>query len=55
MTLCEIKRKDIAREIGRIQRMVSTPEYICNKCLRSAAKKKFLCKPSALEQLGYKA
>jgi hypothetical protein len=52
MTLCEIKKKDIAREVDRIQRMVTEPEYICNKCLRSAAKKKFLCKPSSLEDLG---
>lgn len=51
MTLCEIKRKDIPREIERIQKMVTQPEYICNKCLRSAAKKKFLCQPSSLEQL----
>jgi hypothetical protein len=55
MTLCEIKRKDIVREIDRIQRMVTEPEYICSKCLRSAAKKKFLCKPSALEHLGSEA
>jgi hypothetical protein len=55
MTLCEIKRKDIVREIDRIQRMVSEPEFICSKCLRSAAKRKFLCKPSALEQLGSEA
>ena len=55
MTLCEIKKKDIVREIDRIQRMVAEPEYICGKCLRSASKKKFLCKPTALEQLGSEA
>jgi hypothetical protein len=51
MTLCEIKRKDIPKEVERIQKMVTEPEYICSKCLRSAAKKKFLCQPSSLEQL----
>lgn len=52
MTLCEIKKKDIIREVERIQRMVTEPEYICSKCLRSASKRKYLCKPSSLEQLG---
>lgn len=52
MTLCEIKKKDIPHEVERIQRMVTEPEYICSKCLRSASKSKFLCKPSAVDQLG---
>jgi len=52
MTLCEIKKKDIPREIDRIQKMITEPEYICSKCLRSASKQKYLCKPSSFEQLG---
>lgn len=55
MTLCEIKRKDFSREIDKIQKMVNNPEFICKKCLRSASKKKFLCKPSTIDELAHLA
>jgi len=55
MTLCEIKRKDINKDPKRLIKMLEQPEYVCQKCLRSASKKKYLCKPSSLFDLGQKS
>ena len=42
--LCKWSKKKIRRETGRLQHIVSAPRYLCRKCARVAADKRYLCK-----------
>jgi hypothetical protein len=50
-TLCKIKKRGLSKEAALIYKVVHDAEYICEKCLRSARKKKHLCQPVALKSL----
>ena len=47
-TMCKVKPKDFKELEGEILEQVSSPKYICRKCLRVASKKSRLCKPKKL-------
>jgi hypothetical protein len=47
-TLCKMKKNMIDEHFIEIKNIVNNPKYICKRCLRVAAKKKFLCKPTKL-------
>ena len=47
-TLCELK-KTLKRDFGAFVSLVKSPTHVCQKCGRSANKKKLLCKPLRLE------
>lgn len=46
--LCAWKKDDIADRRAKLEKIVGKPEYICTRCARVAAKKKYLCKPEKL-------
>jgi len=47
-TLCKWKRREIDERFAELREIVTQPRYVCGKCGRAAAKKKWLCKPKAL-------
>lgn len=47
-SLCKVKKSQRGELAGEIVETVSHPRYICEKCLRVAAKKKHLCSPRRL-------
>lgn len=48
-TLCKAKKSHHAELREEILKAVNQPKYICRKCLRLAAKKKYLCSPERLD------
>ncbi len=46
--LCKIKKEQYQAQLSTIVKLVSSPKYLCMKCLRSASEKNVLCKPSKL-------
>lgn len=47
-SLCKVKKSQRGELADEIVETVSHPRYICEKCLRVAAKKKHLCSPRRL-------
>jgi hypothetical protein len=55
-TLCEVKRKDIARHFDATAAALrdgeqASPGYLCRDCLRYSCDKKRLCDPISLKKL----
>lgn len=48
-TLCKAKKSHHSELREEILQAVRQPKYICRKCLRVAAKKKYLCSPERLD------
>ena len=46
--LCKWRPEQIAAQLPKFSRMVRQPRFVCLRCGRAAAKKKWLCKPSPL-------
>jgi len=52
-TLCKLSKASKGkRDLKKISEALSEPKHVCEKCLRVANKKKFLCKPESLSELG---
>jgi hypothetical protein len=47
-TICEWSQDDIAKDFGKLKKMVQNPQFVCKNCGRAAEKKKWLCKPKRL-------
>jgi len=50
-TLCELKRKDIAKFIDALLEQKATHGYLCRECLRFFPDKKRLCEPVSLKKI----
>lgn len=52
--LCALSKqsKNKRRDPAKIKEALSAPKFVCDKCLRMASKKKFLCTPLPLESIG---
>jgi len=48
-SLCKWKSDHIWEDFDQLRKIVRKPKYVCRKCARSASKKKWLCKPTALK------
>lgn len=48
-TLCDWKKSEIIADWEELRFIVREPKYACQSCARSAAKKKYLCKPRHLK------
>ena len=46
--LCAWSRDDINGKRDKLAKIVSDPGYVCARCARVSAKKKYLCKPEKL-------
>lgn len=44
-SLCQLKSREIEKNLREIMREVTKPKYVCEKCARAAREKKHLCKP----------
>lgn len=47
-TLCELNKKEIKELEQEIIKLVKVPKFLCEKCVRVSADKKYLCKPHKL-------
>lgn len=50
-TLCELKRKDIAKFMDALLEQKATHGYLCRECLRFFPDKKRLCDPVAWRKI----
>jgi len=46
--LCKIKKSEIEPLLHDLIPVITSPKFICLKCLRVASGKKWLCKPKKL-------
>lgn len=44
-SLCQLKSKEIEKNLRDVMKEVAKPRYVCEKCARAAREKKLLCKP----------
>lgn len=58
-TLCELKRKDIAKHFEATLESLREPDaelgYLCRDCLRFSCDKKRLCEPMSLKKLQHES
>ena len=47
-TLCKWKQDEIEKNFDALRDMVANPKYVCRRCGRAVAKKKWVCKPAPL-------
>ncbi len=47
-SLCSFKRSALADNFVQVQKIVSSPKFICPKCARVANESNFLCKAKKL-------
>lgn len=50
-TLCELKRKEVAKFVEALSEEGPTHGYLCRRCLRFYPEKKRLCEPMSLKKL----
>ncbi len=50
-TLCELKRKEIARQFEAVLEAQPTSGYLCRDCLRYSNEKKRLCEPVSIKKI----
>jgi len=48
MKMCKYSKNDINDSFEDLKKKVSSPRYICRKCIRVAESKDCLCKPEKL-------
>ena len=48
-TLCKWKKDDLADDFSSLLEAVKGAKFVCMKCGRAAAAKKWLCKPKKLD------
>ena len=51
-TLCKWDRDEIERDLKELRKIVGSPKFVCRRCGRAVAKKKFVCKPISLADGG---
>lgn len=44
-SLCQLKSKEIEKNLHEIMKEIAKPKYVCERCARAAREKKHLCKP----------
>ncbi len=42
--LCKLKKTDIGKSFGEIEKHILNPQFICKKCIRVSNDKNLLCK-----------
>jgi hypothetical protein len=47
--LCKWKASRIEKDLAKVRKIVAQPRYLCTKCARVAADKKYLCHPERLD------
>ena len=47
-TLCDLSKKEIKEIDKELRKIVASPQYICEKCVRVSSDKNLLCKPQKL-------
>ncbi len=48
-TFCDFTKSEIDLYCKEIRLLVSSPKYMCNKCVRVSSQKDFLCKPKKIK------
>lgn len=50
-TLCELKRKEVAKFVEALSEEGLTNGFLCRRCLRFYSEKKRLCEPMSLKKI----
>ncbi|KAA3645825.1 MAG: hypothetical protein DWQ07_11535 [Chloroflexi bacterium] len=50
LQLCDWEKEEIIGSFDVLRDIVHKPKYVCQKCARSASKKRYLCKPTSMKR-----
>ena len=50
-TLCQLKKKEIEKNLRSVVKVVAKPRYVCEKCARVSREKRYLCKPARISRV----